>query len=581
MSDATPLAPAAPPDSWLDGPRPRVWPAVAVLLIQTVAVALTVVPAIDNGTRFAVMMLGPLACLLLFTVWLLAFSRLPVAERFAHLALIIAVGVADGLLADPSMGITLWIYGVPLSMLAVAVGVWVGRNWRAWPRLAAVAGLVAAAWTPFTLLRLDGFTGEYHPEFSCRWAASAEPPLAAPVDPGSLPAWEPRSAEWPGFRGANRDGRADGFTSSLDWTSARPKERWRVSVGAGWSSFAVVSGRLFTQEQRGESEVVSCYDADTGAVVWQFAHPTRFSDVVSGAGPRATPTFADGRLYAYGATAVLTCLDAATGQRVWQRDLTAEVKAQLPVWGFASSPLVVGDVVAVYADGDGDNGLVAFHRRTGEPVWKVASGGMNFSSAQRVDLAGRELILLADSTGLLALDPSNGTVLWRHTPNGWKGPPICQPQQVSATDLIVPLGDGVGLTRLEVTKSGDAWAVSEKWSSRKLKPSFNDFVVHDGHVYGFDQHIFGCLDAATGKEKWKEGRYGFGQVVLLAGAGRMVVTTEGGEVVLVAADPDDLTELGRVRAFREKTWNHPVAAGGRLYVRNGREAVCYDLSAPR
>lgn len=556
----------------------RLWPAGVVLVGQMIALGLSVTPAIDNPTRFLYMMLGPAVCGLLFVLWLLLASRLRWRERFLDFGAAVLFAISAALLGDASMGVSIWIYGVPLTMMVITLGLFLGRAWRMLPRTALVTVLLLAVWLPFGLARLEGFTGYYLPELSWRWSPSGEPALGSTPPVGEREKWEFTDAEWPIFRGPRGDSRVVNFGTELNWLNAPPTERWRIPIGPAWSSFAYVSGRLFTQEQRGEQELVTCYDADSGAMIWHFALQDRFSEIVSGAGPRATPTFADGRLYAYSAKGVLSCLDATSGQRLWQHDLMKEVSAPLPIWGFSTSPLVAGAVVIVYAGGDGDNGLMAFHKTTGAPAWQIASHGMNYSSPLLVDFSDRKFVLFGDNTGLMALEPATGERLWNYKPKNWRGPAICQPQQIDETSLIVPLGDGVGLARLEVRYDSKKWNVREKWSSKKLRPSFNDFVYYKNHCYGFDQNIFCCIDAETGNRQWKDGRYGFGQVILLSPAGQLIVATESGEAVLVAADPKQHRELGRVRLFEGKTWNHPVAAGNRLFMRNGKEAVCLELT---
>jgi outer membrane protein assembly factor BamB len=202
---------------------------------------------------------------------------------------------------------------------------------------------------------------------------------------------------------------------------------------------------------------------------------------------------------------------------------------------------------------------------------------MNFASAQPVSLAGEELVLFCNESALLAIHPADGRIAFRHTPTGWNGPSMVQPQVIDENGLIVPLGDGVGVARLRVTKPKSDWSVTEDWSTKEFKPSFNDFVIHEGHLYGFDQSLFACLDATTGERRWKRGRYGFGQVLLLVDAGQLLVTTEEGELVLVAADPAAHRELGRLPVVSGKTWNHPALAHGRLYVRSEEEAACFEL----
>lgn len=257
-----------------------------------------------------------------------------------------------------------------------------------------------------------------------------------------------------------------------------------------------------------------------------------------------------------------------------------EIGAALPIWGFASSPLVVDGQVIVYAGGSEGRGLVAYDATTGEPRWHIPGADMNFASASPATLAGHRSALFATDQALLAIAPDAGAILWQTTPSDWDGPSMVQPQMIDGASVIVPLGDGVGVARVDVSHSAETWSVTERWSTRQFKPSYNDFVFHNGHLFGFDQNFFACLDAATGKRAWKQGRYGFGQVLLFADQGLLVVLTETGELVLLAAAPVRHRELGRIQAITGKTWNHPPFAHGRLYVRNGTEAACFEFGAP-
>lgn len=128
-----------------------------------------------------------------------------------------------------------------------------------------------------------------------------------------------------------------------------------------------------------------------------------------------------------------------------------------------------------------------------------------------------------------------------------------------------------------MAREGESWKISEMWTAKDMKPDFNDFVEYEGYVYGFDGNIFSCVDCATGKRKWKKGRYGNGQVLLLPDVGQLLVISETGELVLLKADPDKHIELGKIQALTGKTWNHPVVIGNRLYLRNAEEAACYEL----
>jgi outer membrane protein assembly factor BamB len=560
----------------------RLWPVLIILLLQGVALVLTVTPTIDNASRFGIMVLGPAICFLLFACWLMFFSRLRWRDRFSLFLGIILAGLLATQLIDNTMGVALWIYGIPLAMTTTAACLWFGRRWRPTQRTAVVVALVACGWSLFLLGRLEGFDGTYWPELRWRWSQHNELALARESSPSSV-ADDQLAADlvitdrdWTEFRGTMRDGRVRQTRIATTWNETTPRELWRIPVGPAWSSFSAVGDDLFTQEQRGENEVVVCYDAKTGAEKWRHADRTRFSEVVSGPGPRATPTYSDGQLFTFGARAMLNCLDARSGELQWQRDLMAELGAKLPIWGFSASPLAVDGLVMVYVGGT--QGLIACEKSTGKTRWQVAGSGMNYSSAQLVKLLGKQFVLLASTDKLVALEPQTGIVAFEYEHSGKRGMAIVQPQQIGESSVIVPFGDGGGLARIDVELVDNTWQVSERWTTRSLKPSFNDFVFHAGHIYGFDQHIFTCIDAETGQRRWKRGRYGFGQVILFVEQGLLLITSETGEVVLLEANSKKHVEVARLKAVTGKTWNHPTMSHNRLVIRNSSEAVCYDFS---
>jgi outer membrane protein assembly factor BamB len=300
---------------------------------------------------------------------------------------------------------------------------------------------------------------------------------------------------------------------------------------------------------------------------------------VSGAGPRATPIFAEGRIFALGGTGILNCLDAATGEQYWARDIATDAGTRPPQWGFSGSPLVTDGLVIVFAGGDGDQNLLAYRADTGKRAWAAPAGGSSYSSPQLVTIAGQRQCLILSDQGLTAVDPATGAVLWKGGAAMPGAPRTVQPRGIGEAQLLIGTYDGASVTLVDVKRDGDTWNVVPRWTSRDLKPEFPDFVVHQGHAYGFDVSIFCCIDLATGKRCWKGGRYGRGQVVLLAEQGLLLVVSESGEAVLLAANPERHEELGRFRALDGKTWNHPVIAQGRLYIRNAEEIACYELTA--
>jgi outer membrane protein assembly factor BamB len=381
-------------------------------------------------------------------------------------------------------------------------------------------------------------------------------------------------ADWPGFRGPGRDSIIRGVEIETDWSKSPPVALWRRPIGPGWSSFAVRGDLLYTQEQRGDDEVVTAYKVTTGEPVWRHRDAVRFYESNGGAGPRATPTLGGGRVYTFGATGILNALEAGNGSVVWSRNAGSDTGVKVPGWGFTSSPLVVDDVVIVAASG----ALIAYDRASGDRRWFRKSKGGSYSSPQMATIGGVAQVLLLNGAGATSVAPADGTDLWEHS---WPGVPIVQPALTADGDVLMSTGGmtgGAGMRRIAVAHGPGGWTTEERWTSSGLKPYFKDFVVHKGHAFGFDGSILACIDLADGKRKWKGGRYGNGQLVLLPDQDLLLVLSEEGELALVGATSDQFTELARFPALNSKTWNHPVLVGDVLLVRNGEEMAAFRLS---
>jgi outer membrane protein assembly factor BamB len=583
----------------------RVWPAVVLAIL--LVLGLYVLPPLMPSREFfslplglLVMFAGMLSGLGIFVWWLL-FSRVRWLERVAGLVLIVVAIIVLRLtvhvsISNGAMGNLLYVLSLPIFALALAGwAVIAGRFADRARRVALVTG-VALACVPFLVVRTAGMS-DAGPEFHWRWTPTPEQRLLAKAEDTVLPVVEtptptatespapskpdptPRvvndaPAEWPGFRGPHRDSIIRGVTIDTDWSTSPPKEMWRRQIGPGWSSFAVRGDVLYTQEQRGDDELVAAYKVSTGQPVWRHRDRVRFWESNGGAGPRATPTVIAGRLYASGATGVLNALDATTGAVLWSHDVAADAKTKVPMWGFASSPLVVDDLVIVAASGT----LAAYDAVTGKLRWVGPHHTGSYSSPHLLTVDGVEQVVLLTPPGAIGVKPGDGTLLWEHK---WEGASIVQPAVLQNGDVLINViasTGGIGMRRVSLLRDPKGWHVEERWTSTGLKPYFNDFVVHNGHAYGFDGSILACIDIADGTRKWKGGRYGSGQLVLLADQDLLLVLSEEGELALVKATPDQFTEVARFKAIEGKTWNHPVLVHGVLLVRNGEEMAAFRLS---
>ena len=332
-----------------------------------------------------------------------------------------------------------------------------------------------------------------------------------------------------------------------------------------------LSAPCLTPTRTGDNEVVACYDVTTGQPVWIHRDAARFFESNGGPGPRGTPALSNGRAYTLGATGILNALDAGNGDVVWSRNVASDTGAKVPYWGFSSSPLVVDDLVIVAAAGQ----LVGYDLGTGDRRWFRPSAGEGYSSPHLVTLDGVAQVLLMSGAGATSVAPTNGSVLWEHA---WKGFPIVQPAVTADGDVLIVASTASGTRRIAIAHGPGGWTVKERWTSDGLKPYFNDFVVHKGLAFGFDGRILACIDLDDGQRKWKGGRYGNGQLVLLPDQDLLLVLSEEGELALVRATPDQFTEVARFPAIKGKTWNHPVLVGNVLLVRNGEEMAAFRLS---
>lgn len=569
---------------------PRLWPGVvaAVLLLL-----IGYVGPVVNSEWAIVGLLGGLGCALLVFSWWLFFSRVPWLERLAVVVLIVVVLAATSRfihisIAEGAQGLLFPFMAVPGVALALVIAAVIGKNLTSELRLAVMALLIVLASGAWTLARTGGFTGGFVQDLQWRWTPTPEDLLLAKVanEPGkfappantSSPAPAVATpAEWPGFRGANRDGIIRDVRIDTDWIHSPPAELWRRAIGPGWSSFAVQGDRVYTQEQRGEEEIVACYDLNTGEPIWMHTDTARFWEPAGGAGPRGTPTLVKGRVFTLGATGIVNSLDAATGAMLWSHNAATDTEAKNPGWGFCGSPLVVDDLVIVAASGR----LAAYDFEKGDLRWKGPTGvGGGYSSPHLVTIDGVPQVLLMTSAGAISILPTDGTLLWKNeSPTGSR---IIQPNLVSESEFLMSTGEegmgGAGVRRVAVNHSGSEWTTEERWSSGSLKPNFNDLVVHNGYAYGFDNRILGCIDLADGQRKWKGGRYGSGQLVLLPEQDLLLVLSEDGRLALVSATPDEFTELAQFPALKGKTWNHPVLVGHLLLVRNAEEMAAFRLS---
>jgi len=404
---------------------------------------------------------------------------------------------------------------------------------------------------------------------------SAPPPEKADVEIAPAPAVPAPSAPWPTYRGANRDGVYDQTAINTAWPSKGLPELWRVKVGGGYASMVVAQGLVYTIEQRRDREVVAAYDLRSGLQHWEHGWPGLFQESMGGPGPRATPTWSDGKLYPLGALGELQALNAGNGELLWRRNILEDAGVGNLTWGMSGAPLVDDGKVIVFPGGRNNKSVIAYNAADGSIAWTAQDDQGGYASPQLATLGGKRQLLYFSGKRIMGLDPANGSLLWEHPWYSNNDINSAQPIQVDDDHLWVSSSYGHGSELLKIVPQSDRFAVEVVWEKNSMRNKFNSSVLRDGYIYGLDESIMACIDVMTGERKWKGGRYGYGQL-LLAGE-HIVVLTESGEVVLVKATPEGHEELAMFEALEGKTWNVPAIADGILLVRNQTEMAAYDL----
>lgn len=403
-----------------------------------------------------------------------------------------------------------------------------------------------------------------------------------------------RANDWPNYRGPAHDGVSTEKLASDSWPAAGPRQVWRIPTPGGFSSFTVAEGRAYTLVNRAHEgigyETLVALDARTGKELWAHRLSTvRYTgggddgtrDNRGGDGPRSTPTVDGNRVYALDAKVVLHCVDAVTGNEVWRRDILGEHNGRNITWENAASP-VIDDLFIFVAGGGEGQALLGLDKNTGRTLWKTEDDRMTHATPVVANLLGQRQVLFFTQTGLVAVRPVDGQVLWRQ-PFRFNVSTAASP--VVAGDLVYcSAAYGVGAGAYRISRDGDTFKSTEVWRRPgKLQSHWSTPVYHDGHLYGlFGFKEYGkaplqCIDLATGEEKWSREGFGPGNVTLVDG--HLVVLGDAGQLVLVEATPQEYREKARADVLEGKCWSTPTYAGGRIYARSTVEGVCLDLNS--
>lgn len=403
------------------------------------------------------------------------------------------------------------------------------------------------------------------------------------------------AAEWPQWRGPRRDGVWREPALQSRFAAERLAARWTANIGAGYSGPAVADGRTFVTDRPAGKEVerVLVFDAATGNLLWQHEWPANYQDLDYASGPRATPTVDGSRVYVKGATGVLKCLNVKDGAVVWQRDLVADFKARVPVWGMVGAPLVDGDSVLVNVGGKPSAAIIAFDKRTGKVRWQKLDDRPGYAPPTIIEHGGIRQLLYWSAEALNALDPATGESYWRIPFKDRADMTICSP--VLHDDHLFVSSYYGGSLMLQLGSQRPSAEVV--WRDERGKPAtlalcISTPILKGEHLYGVDRSgVLKCLEISSGKAVWTTskatGTENHANAHIIQYGDRELLFNEAGELILAELSPEGYRELSRTQVIdptagvadhRAVDWSHPAFALGHIFVRNDGELRCIPLA---
>ena len=384
------------------------------------------------------------------------------------------------------------------------------------------------------------------------------------------------AANWPQWRGPNRDGISKETGLLKQWPEAGPPLAWKATgAGRGYSSFAVVNGKLYTMGLRGDREFVVAFDVATGKEAWATAHASAFHND-QGDGPRGTPTIDGDRVYALGGNGDLSALDARTGKIIWSKNVLREFGGSNITWGISESPLVVGNKLLVNAGGRGAS-IVALNKTDGSLIWKSQDDKAGYSSAIPLEVNGGTQVVFFTADRAVGLDLKDGRLLWEYAKPANNVANAATPI-ARANRVFISSDYGTGGGVVEIKPDNKA---QEIWFSKNMRNHHSSSVLIGDHLYGFSSSILTAMKFDTGEIAWRDRSVGKGSLVYADG--HLYCLSENGVVGLVEATPVGYKEKGRFRIQQQSspTWAHPVVAGGRLYLRDQDTIYAFDVREKR
>jgi outer membrane protein assembly factor BamB len=388
-----------------------------------------------------------------------------------------------------------------------------------------------------------------------------------------------RADDWPQFRGPNRDGISPETGLLKNWPDQGPPLLWRRDLGQGFSAISVYQGLAYTMYSDDRDEFAICVNAEDGREVWRLRTDKSYKNSW-GNGPRATALIDGDTVFFIGAQGKLYALNRLDGRVLWHRDLPRDNEGVQPDLGYSNSPLIAGDLILVTTGGFGGNAIQALDKSSGAVRWTAHSDHPGYSSPITLGYGPADLGIFFTGTGIVAVELHDGAVLWTYPWRTSAFENVASPVRVGENRLFFssPHPRGKGSAVLTFTRSGDDWSTETVWQNNVMKNHFSTSVFVDGFLYGCDRAILKCVDARTGEERWR--RRGFGEGNVIAADGHLIILGTSGQLALAEITPEAYRQKGQVRILSGRCFTAPSLSQGRLYLRNRREMISFDVRAP-
>jgi len=383
--------------------------------------------------------------------------------------------------------------------------------------------------------------------------------------------------DWPQWRGPNRDGKVSGFTTPWEW----PKEftqKWKVTVGSGDATPALVGNKLYVFTRQGEDEFILCLNAGNGKELWNSKYAAQ---AVTGAaarhpGPRSSPAVSDGKVVTIGVGGVLSCLDAATGKVVWRKDPFPKV---VPRFFTSMSPIIVDGMVIAHLGGQGNGAIIAYDLAAGNEKWRWSGEGPEYASPALLTVGGTKQIVTLAEKSIVAVGVADGKLLW-----SLPFMPVSRAYNAATPivdgQTVIYTGAGRGAKAVRIEKQGDGFAAKELWSNPELAPQFNTPVLKDGLLFGLSNrgNLY-CINARTGKTAWTDetsrDRSGFAAILDVGSC--LLALPSSSELIVFKPSDSEYSELAKIKVAEAESYAHPVISGNRIFVKDQESVTLWTI----